>query len=271
MDVFEGWQDYVQKLEKNWRAVVSEEDTVVIAGDISWAMRLEETEKDFAFIHSLPGKKWLLKGNHDYWWSTRKKIDAFLAEKGFDSIGVIHNSAVLADGMALCGTRGWLYNAESDEDVKIVNREVGRLNASIDDGIRQGGDLAHTLCHVGQTAGGQGQAVQHYVAHAAPGSVQVALVCLQNLVTGGNQRHGHGLQRGVFRVGIGQRQRHFCALGGLQNFLCGHGEPPLLVACKAGAHRLALNDIVQHLGVGTVGDDHVHARGGGTLGGDDFC
>ena len=115
MDVFEGWQDYVQKLEKNWRAVVSEEDTVVIAGDISWAMRLEETEKDFAFIHSLPGKKWLLKGNHDYWWSTRKKIDAFLAEKGFDSIGVIHNSAVLADGM-------------------------GRLNASIDDGIRQGGD-----------------------------------------------------------------------------------------------------------------------------------
>ena len=140
MDVFEGWQDYVQKLEKNWRAVVSEEDTVVIAGDISWAMRLEETEKDFAFIHSLPGKKWLLKGNHDYWWSTRKKIDAFLAEKGFDSIGVIHNSAVLADGMALCGTRGWLYNAESDEDVKIVNREGGRLNASIDDGIRQGGD-----------------------------------------------------------------------------------------------------------------------------------
>lgn len=89
------------------------------------------------FIHSLPGKKWLLKGNHDYWWPTRKKIDAFLAEKGFDSIGVIHNSAVLADGMALCGTRGWLYNAESDEDVKIVNREVGRLNASIDDGIRQ--------------------------------------------------------------------------------------------------------------------------------------
>ena len=81
-----------------------------------------------------------MKGNHDYWWSTRKKIDAFLAEKGFDSIGVIHNSAVLADGMALCGTRGWLYNAESDEDVKIVNREVGRLNASIDDGIRQGGD-----------------------------------------------------------------------------------------------------------------------------------
>ena len=81
-----------------------------------------------------------MKGNHDYWWSTRKKIETFLAEKGFDSIGVIHNSAVLANGMALCGTRGWLYNAESEEDVKIVNREVGRLNASIDDGIRQGGE-----------------------------------------------------------------------------------------------------------------------------------
>ncbi len=130
----------MEKLEKNWRAVVSEDDTVVIAGDISWAMRMEEAEKDFAFIHSLPGKKLILKGNHDYWWSTRKKIDEFLASKDFYSIRVIHNDAFVADGMALCGTRGWLYNAESDEDVKIVNREVGRLNASIDDGVRQGGE-----------------------------------------------------------------------------------------------------------------------------------
>ena len=74
MDVFRGWENYVERLEKNWRALVTEEDTVVIAGDISWGMRLEETGKDFAFIESLPGKKLLLKGNHDYWWSTRNKI-----------------------------------------------------------------------------------------------------------------------------------------------------------------------------------------------------
>ena len=84
MDVFEGWHNYVERLEKNWRSIVRPEDTVVIAGDISWAMKLEETEKDFAFLHSLPGKKLLLKGNHDYWWSTRSKIDTYLAAKGFD-------------------------------------------------------------------------------------------------------------------------------------------------------------------------------------------
>lgn len=86
MDVFRGWENYVERLEKNWRALVTEEDTVVIAGDISWGMRLEETEKDFAFIESLPGKKLLLKGNHDYWWSTRNKIETFFAQKGFKTM-----------------------------------------------------------------------------------------------------------------------------------------------------------------------------------------
>ena len=71
MDVFRGWENYVERLEKNWRALVTAEDTVVVAGDISWGMRLEETVRDFAFLESLPGKKLLLKGNLDYWWSTR--------------------------------------------------------------------------------------------------------------------------------------------------------------------------------------------------------
>ena len=140
MDVFGGvWEGYTEKLKLGF-STVGPEDTTVLMGDLTWGMDLNQARADFAWIARIPGRKIILKGNHDYWWSTRKKIDAFLAEKGFDSIGVIHNSAVLADGMALCGTRGWLYNAESDEDVKIVNREVGRLNASIDDGIRQGGD-----------------------------------------------------------------------------------------------------------------------------------
>lgn len=73
MDVFDGWQNYTVRLEKNWRAVVGDDDTVVIAGDISWAMKIEDAVKDFTFINSLPGKKLILKGNHDYWWSTKKK------------------------------------------------------------------------------------------------------------------------------------------------------------------------------------------------------
>lgn len=132
MDVFPGWQDYVERLEKNWRAIVKDSDTVVLAGDISWAMKLEDTGKDFAFIQSLPGRKLLLKGNHDYWWSTRKKMDTYLENSGFDTLSVVHNSAVPVGSIAVCGTRGWFYDARTEEDEKIVNREVGRLNASID-------------------------------------------------------------------------------------------------------------------------------------------
>jgi predicted phosphohydrolase len=138
MDVFEGWKDYTKRLEENWRSIVTEKDTVVIAGDVSWAMKLEDTVKDFQFIHSLPGKKLILKGNHDYWWTTKKKMDLFLEAQGFHSICIIHNNAVAVDRVAVCGTRGWLYNSQTEEDIKIVNREVGRLNASIDDAERQG-------------------------------------------------------------------------------------------------------------------------------------
>jgi predicted phosphohydrolase len=132
MDVFEGWKDYVSRLQKNWRSIVGPDDTVVIAGDISWAMKLEEAVADFRFIDSLPGRKFILKGNHDYWWSTRKKIESFLAQNAFSSIGIIYNSAAQVGKFAVCGTRGWLYDAESAEDKKIVSREVGRLNASLD-------------------------------------------------------------------------------------------------------------------------------------------
>ena len=137
MDVFPGWKDYTQRLEQNWRSLVKESDTVVIAGDISWAMKLEETDQDFAFIHHLPGEKILMKGNHDYWWSTKSKIERFLQKKGFTSMKVLHNNAYIVENVAVCGTRGWLYNSETEEDVKIVNREVGRLVASLDDAARQ--------------------------------------------------------------------------------------------------------------------------------------
>ncbi len=133
MDVFKGWNNYVQRLEDNWRALVKDDDTIVIAGDISWAMKLEETIKDFEFIHSLPGKKLFLKGNHDYWWSTKSKINAYLEKNGFGDMSIVFNSSCQVGDVGICGTRGWMYNSESDEDKKIVNREVGRLKASIED------------------------------------------------------------------------------------------------------------------------------------------
>jgi len=131
MDVFRGWQDYTARLERNWRETVAEGDTVVLPGDISWAMSLPEAEADFAFLQSLPGRKILLKGNHDYWWTTRRKMDAFLADRGFSTLRILHNDAVEAEGVALCGTRGWFFDAESEGSDLVLLREVGRLTVSV--------------------------------------------------------------------------------------------------------------------------------------------
>ncbi len=140
MDIFRGWTDYVERLEKNWRAVVGEEDTVVIPGDISWAMSLEQAKKDFAFLHSLPGKKLIMKGNHDYWWTTKKKMDTFLAENGFDSLSILHNNAFRVGDFTVCGSRGWFFDAENS-DSKVLLREAGRLDMSVSEGKKLGGEL----------------------------------------------------------------------------------------------------------------------------------
>lgn len=132
MDGFPGWNGYVQRLEKNWRALVTPEDTVVIGGDVSWGMTLEQAAADFAFLNDLPGHKILLKGNHDYWWTTRRKMDLFFADNGWRTLSILHNDAYAVDGqIAVCGTRGWFYDAEADADKKVLSREVGRLRASI--------------------------------------------------------------------------------------------------------------------------------------------
>lgn len=133
MDVFRGWNDYQARLERNWRETVTAADTVVIPGDVSWAMSLKEAEADFAFLQGLPGRKLILKGNHDYWWTTRRKMDEFFVAHGFDTLRIVHNDAVtVEDTVAVCGTRGWFFDAEADADRKVLLREVGRLNASID-------------------------------------------------------------------------------------------------------------------------------------------
>ena len=140
MDIFSGWDNYVERLEKNWRSIVKEDDTVVIAGDISRAMKLEETYTHFKFIQDLPGKKIFLKGNHDYWWGTKSKIEKFLAENNLNSISILFNNAYVCDEYALCGTRGWFLENDSEADIKVLNREVGRLQASINEAKKTGAE-----------------------------------------------------------------------------------------------------------------------------------
>lgn len=133
MDIFNGWSDYVQRLQKNWRAVVTDGDTVVIPGDVSWAMSLEGAEKDFAFLESLPGRKILMKGNHDYWWNTAAKMERFFAENGLTTMEILHNNCRFYGDVALCGTRGWFYELDNQgtHNEKVLLREVGRLETSL--------------------------------------------------------------------------------------------------------------------------------------------
>lgn len=131
MDIFNGWQDYTQKLEKNWRETVKEEDTVVIPGDISWGMSLEQALADFKFIDSLPGKKIILKGNHDYWWSTLTKAENFFAENEIKTIKILNNNHYEYEGIGICGSRGWINDGSEPEDAKVIHREAMRLERSI--------------------------------------------------------------------------------------------------------------------------------------------
>lgn len=133
MDIFIGWQDYTSRILNNWNNIVKDEDTVVVAGDISWAMKLEDCFNDFDFINNkLKGNKILLKGNHDYWWGTKRKIDTYLEENGFDKIKILFNNSYTVGNYNICGTRGWNLEIDSEEDEKILNRELGRLKLSLD-------------------------------------------------------------------------------------------------------------------------------------------
>ncbi len=132
MDVFSGWVDYVSKIKQNWLKQVKETDTVVIAGDVSWAMELNEALLDFKFIDSLPGKKILLKGNHDYYFSTKRKIDLFFLENELKSLNFLFNNSYVYENFSICGTRGWVKMSDDETfDEKILKREAGRLELSL--------------------------------------------------------------------------------------------------------------------------------------------
>lgn len=137
MDSFPGWNDYVARLGNNWNSIVKEEDTVVIAGDISWAMNFDELYEDFSFLNDLNGKKIIVKGNHDYWWNTLSKMNKFIAENNFDSINILQNNSYDVDGISVCGSRGWMFESSEEHDEKILSREVGRIKMSLDSAVNE--------------------------------------------------------------------------------------------------------------------------------------
>lgn len=135
MEVFgENWKDYEQKIKNDWLEKVNEKDIVILPGDFSWSMKLEDTYYDFKFIEDLPGKKILLKGNHDYWWNTLTKMRKFLKDKNIESVDFLYNNSYEFENIIIVGTRGWTIS-DCEEDKKITKREVERLELSIKDSI----------------------------------------------------------------------------------------------------------------------------------------
>ena len=136
MDIFRGWNNHTERLFANWNRLVKEDDKVVLPGDLSWALKLEETKKDFEFLKTLKGKKILIKGNHDLWWSTAKKIHTFFENENITDCEILFNSSVVVDGYAIAGTRGWFYDNSGSQ--KVLLREAGRLETSIKSALVSG-------------------------------------------------------------------------------------------------------------------------------------
>ncbi len=141
MNIFNGWDNYTERLKENWQKIVTDDDVVVIPGDFSWTINIEDAIPDFKFLHNLKGKKILLKGNHDFWWSTATKINNFLKENNFDDIYILHNNSYNCGDFTVCGTRGWVYDGAGDFDEKVIARECGRLETSIKSGLENENDI----------------------------------------------------------------------------------------------------------------------------------
>lgn len=132
MDVFgAGWQNYMEKIEKHCRAVLKENDVILLAGDLSWATYMEQATADFEFVESLPGRKIISKGNHDYWWDTVSKLNKYKNEKKFKTVEFLHNNFFVYEDWAICGNRGWIFSSSQD-DIKIYDRELSRLELSLE-------------------------------------------------------------------------------------------------------------------------------------------
>ena len=136
------WSNYMEKIRKNWTAVVTDEDTVIVPGDVSWSLKLEESLDDFRFLDSLPGKKLIGKGNHDFWWSTQAKLKAFWEKNGIKTIDILYNNAHRFEDCIVSGSRGWFLEEGQQKTIgdveyaKIVNRELIRLRMSLEEAVK---------------------------------------------------------------------------------------------------------------------------------------
>ena len=148
MEIFGSrWIGCVDKLIKNWTAIVNENDTVVIPGDISWAMTLEDATEDFRLLNSLPGTKIIGKGNHDFWWATASKMNKFFEQNKFETLKILYNNSYVTENCAICGSRGWFSDEANQKTVgevdwlKIVDRETARLKLSLESVPEENSDL----------------------------------------------------------------------------------------------------------------------------------
>ena len=132
MDVFgKVWENYTEKLFYNWNQIVSDDDTVILPGDLCWATYLEQALADFKFLESLKGKKIIGKGNHDYFFTTIKKMNEFLSQNDLKSVSILYNNYFLVEDQLICGSRGWDILGKTEEDEKLLDREAIRLELSI--------------------------------------------------------------------------------------------------------------------------------------------
>lgn len=138
MDIFGSrWDNHAEKLKTEWEKTVTDADTVVIPGDISWAIDFDEAKADLGFINSLPGKKLIGKGNHDYWWATMNKLTKFKEENNLSTIDFLFNNAYAVEDKIICGTRGWVNEfGVKTEDERIIKREAQRLEISLEAGLK---------------------------------------------------------------------------------------------------------------------------------------
>ena len=145
MDIFgDNWTGHEEKIRNNWIENVKEDDLVILPGDLSWETYLKDAKLDFEYLNSLPGKKLLLKGNHDYWWTTVTAMRNFLKENNFTNIDFLYNNSYEFENKIICGTRGWSV-ADEEMDKKLINRELIRLELSLKDGIQKYGENKENL------------------------------------------------------------------------------------------------------------------------------
>lgn len=140
MDKFgEDWCNHTEKIIKNWNTIVNKDDTVIIVGDISWAMNVKDATYDLDFVHELNGEKVLIQGNHDYWWNSTNQLNRM-----YDDMFFVKNNYYNKNGVVVCGSRGWINESKeamSKQDIKVANREANRLKHSILLAISDGVDV----------------------------------------------------------------------------------------------------------------------------------